>query len=262
MIDEAEKYGLQDVHAKLLLTLQAFDDLCRRKNIHYSLHGGALLGAERNGRLIPWDDDIDVSMVRSEYTKFENALEGEQSGCYLEKDVLWVPRFVYMCDGEAVHIDILVWDYISEKKLSQKLKINLLRAVQGMLKNEIDYSRFNLKEKLLLLVTHSIGALFTADFKYHLYYQIETKVFLGKKIFIHRSNDSFRGIKYILDKDYMSDYQVIKLENSYYMVNRRYKEFLIMEYGPNYLIPPPEKERIPAHSTLRNSITNNRRDSH
>lgn len=253
-MDEAAKYGLQEVHRKLLFALSAFDNVCRENNIKYSLHGGALLGAERNGKLIPWDDDIDVSMVRSEFCKFQAALSEKKGECFLEQGVMWVPRFVYLCEGEAVHIDILVWDYISEKKFEQKIKINLLRAVQGMLKSETDYSRFDLKNKILLYVTHAIGLLFSKKSKYRMYYKIETEMFQGKKLYIHRSNDSYRGIKYILDKNYMEEYQTISLENKLYMVNKRYKEFLIMEYGPDYLTPPPEEQRVPAHTNLRNTI--------
>lgn len=56
-------YGLEEVHSLLITALEKFDQVCRENGIYYSLHGGALLGAERNHKLIPWDDDIDVSMM-------------------------------------------------------------------------------------------------------------------------------------------------------------------------------------------------------
>ena len=49
--------------------LSKFDRFCGEHGIRYFITFGTLLGAVRHGDMIPWDDDIDVTMLRSEYYK-------------------------------------------------------------------------------------------------------------------------------------------------------------------------------------------------
>lgn len=61
---------LRQCQLVMLRMLKIFDYLCRKHGINYFLTGGSLIGAIRHGGFIPWDDDLDVAMLRSEYDKF------------------------------------------------------------------------------------------------------------------------------------------------------------------------------------------------
>ncbi|MDT3366475.1 MAG: LicD family protein [Bacteroidota bacterium] len=57
-------------YQKLLAeTAKAFDDLCRRHGIRYYAAYGTALGAVRHGGFIPWDDDMDVYLLRGDYDR-------------------------------------------------------------------------------------------------------------------------------------------------------------------------------------------------
>lgn len=49
-----------------LQTFAQFMHLCKRHGIQYMLYGGSLIGAYRHFGMVPWDDDIDVLVNRSQ----------------------------------------------------------------------------------------------------------------------------------------------------------------------------------------------------
>lgn len=61
---------LRPLQLTMLEILKVFDKFCREHDIKYSLYAGSLLGAVRHKAFIPWDDDLDVCMERSEYDRF------------------------------------------------------------------------------------------------------------------------------------------------------------------------------------------------
>ncbi len=136
-----------------LAVLAEVDRICRKHNIKYYAEWGTLLGAIRHGGFIPWDDDMDIVMLREDYTRFKKAAAAELPKefalhDYESKDNHWLflSRVVnrnHICFEEEhlnkyhnfpyiAAIDIFVLDYLykdSEKEKERSREIKLILAV-------------------------------------------------------------------------------------------------------------------------------------
>lgn len=69
-LTDAELHSLQQT---LLGILDDILSVCAAKDIRWTLGGGSALGAVRHHGFIPWDDDLDINMPRSEWPRFRDA---------------------------------------------------------------------------------------------------------------------------------------------------------------------------------------------
>ena len=73
---------LQETELDILLVIAAF---CEERGIEWFMDSGTALGAMRHGGFIPWDDDIDIGMMRGDYERFiELAQDGLPAGYSLQ----------------------------------------------------------------------------------------------------------------------------------------------------------------------------------
>ena len=128
---------------------QVFDDICKRHQISYMLFAGTALGAVRHQGIIPWDDDLDVVMLRSEYERFmeiaPRELNHEKYYLQVEFSEHWpmffsklrkngttcleryIPRDEKMHQG--IYIDIFPCDNLSDAAFLRKLQFAASKVV-------------------------------------------------------------------------------------------------------------------------------------
>lgn len=69
--------SLRRMQMRMLEMLQVIDAICRRHDIAYWLSGGSLIGAMRHQGFIPWDDDLDIEVLRPDFEKLMKLLPAE-----------------------------------------------------------------------------------------------------------------------------------------------------------------------------------------
>lgn len=72
-----EGSDLRRQQLRMMELLLAFDKICKKHNIRYWLIAGTLIGAARHHGFIPWDDDMDVQMLREDYERMLEILPQE-----------------------------------------------------------------------------------------------------------------------------------------------------------------------------------------
>ena len=67
-----------EIKNELIKMLQFFDEFCTIHGINYSIMSGTMLGTIRHNGFIPWDDDIDVGLLRPDYDKLIKILKNNE----------------------------------------------------------------------------------------------------------------------------------------------------------------------------------------
>lgn len=244
--------------------LSAVDAFCKENSINYSLSDGTLIGAIRHKGYIPWDDDIDISMTREDYDKFEKLFPFELDDKYqlisLNRDNNWLRPYPIIVDNRTlmveetrekahgVGIDLFPVDDVPDdledchrylrrlKLLSQLRAIKLLKWRQGR----------SLINNLLLYLLK--GCLFFISTKRLVRYCNRFAQINNGKNFSMCYQNSF-GVygKSPFSKSVFKDYIKVPFEDRHFMCFRNYDEYLCNTYG-DYMTLPPIEEQCSTHS--------------
>ena len=145
-----DEMKVMTAHQALLLEmLKDFDAVCRRHHISYQLFAGTALGAVRHHGFIPWDDDVDVILMRSEYDRLfaEAAGDFDPERYYVQREnsAHWPMQFSKLRRNhtaciekyhpkdplvhQGVYLDIFPCDNLSDRPLMRRLQFAASRAI-------------------------------------------------------------------------------------------------------------------------------------
>ena len=256
-------------HQKIMFDiLCAFADFCDEHNLLYFLDAGTLLGAIRHQGFIPWDNDIDVCMLRPDMDKFINLME-KQNFMLNDHIILEKPEdtfFTYFKLGDIrtdliefpgrhpthcyIYIDVFTKDGVKDRGRYSKYicnKCDKLALRHWLLKYSI--SRWKNNGSIFKRIIATIADVVfknknSAYFKQKkLIGKYITKYPLSKCEYVTTlSNGEFNGL---CDKKCFSDFVLLKFENRFFKAPIGYKKWMNVLYGSNYMeIPPVEKRHV------------------
>ena len=252
---ELQLYGLD--------ILSEVDKFCRENGIKYFLFEGTLLGAVRHKGFIPWDDDIDIAMLREDFDKFVKIFKS--SGYRVEHfDTLpnwWLyfakvrmlkktkfvtPSIKNILDYTGPRIDIFPLDYVPKEKSKKQVILGwVVKFWKRCLHNKIFCSskKHSIKGYILLF----LGRIFPYNFIVKninhygkLYNQKECQYVVSYGSAYSSKKETFP--LYMFEKTNDCNF-----ENKKFMISPYYDDILKKVYG-NYMELPPVEKRITKHS--------------
>lgn len=254
---------LQLAELEMLIEL---DRICRKYNINYIIDAGTLLGAVRHGGFIPWDDDIDVRMLRKDYEKFCRVCKKKLDDRYflqnhktddgyrwgyariLKKGTVYIRKdHEELKSKNGVFIDIFPSDDIPEKGIGYHFCNAFSWLCRKMLYSELGKIHAS---KLSSRIGFAFLDIFPKKWAHNGYdfMRIMFKDDKSKKVRCFGWGSSEETIGY--QREWFQNTRDIRFEGIVVKAPVKTHEFLVHSYGDDYMTPPPENERRPRHTAV------------
>ena len=225
------------IHAALLELLQAFDAICAREKLVYMLTAGTLLGAVREKGFIEWDVDVDLMMHRHDYDAFESCSEKYLPSLGLSlRYADRVPR-VYRTDNPSCNAEILIIDALPQNAWKRSYKVFMLKLLQGMSKQKIDYRKYTFTNRVLLSAASLLGRLTSEETKRRLYRQLSTLGNEENSEWVFFSNERYRFMNLKIDRSILAEAVRTAFADTELPVPKEWDKFLKIYYGDDYMTP-------------------------
>ncbi len=261
---------IKTIQALEIEILKEIDRICVENDIKYFLAGGSLLGAVRSGGSIPWDDDLDIGMLRGDYEKFRKICEenlqdkfefsspfnGSGSHYTIEKVRLKSTYFSTNYSSknsfpDGVFVDVLVYDQTSNSKIVQFFQTLILAIIYDC----IIVRWYNVARKKyhyrLTKILLPILRLFPWGF-YHGLFEFFVKLFKNKKDAEWLIDSVGKKLKDgPLPKAGLEDTVYVDFDDIKAPIPVDYTGYLNYAYGPNYMEKPNLSNRRCPHNFAR-----------
>ena len=243
----------------LLQLFREVDAICKKHNLRYVMAGGTLIGVLRNEGFIPWDDDVDIYMPKSDWDKFVEICKTEipQNRALYCSDVdrtytNGFPRYGGT-DSCAIHKHQIIGD----DKAGEIIDVLTLDPIPD---DDREYEKYRTHMMIytdLLNISMVVGARWEIPAFQYLYWLFRYKFFgkdrtlkkLEKIMFSYKEEECSRyamrwgGCPFLFDKDMMFPVKYMNFEGEKVMIPHRTSDYLIWHYGDEWSYIPPHGER-------------------
>lgn len=252
----------QDHQQALVGILREFDRVCRELEIPYVLFAGTALGAVRHGGFIPWDDDVDVMMLRPDYERFLREAERvlDTGRFFLQKEFSdhWPMFFSKLrLNGTAclekyhpkdplihqgVYMDIFPCDNALDSEPGRRLQFLASKVVIAKSLYKRGYDTDSTAKKFFMTACRLLPMKpFLAL----------TRMGKGDGGTVHSFLGGARGYgKNVFPRAYFTERCEAGFEGGQYPISAHYDELLKLLYGDYMRLPPPQERVIKQHAIL------------
>ncbi|MBR6740974.1 MAG: LicD family protein [Clostridia bacterium] len=246
--------SLREHQEALIVLLDEFDRVCKILNIPYVLFAGTMLGAVRHKGFIPWDDDLDVLMLRKDYARFLNEADTviDRKRFYLQKEFSehWPMFFSKLrlnqttclekyhpkdsnCH-QGIYMDIFPCDYAKNSEFGRKMQFWASKVVIAKSLSQRGYETKSIKKKLFIAVCR-----FLPRKPFWKYVAKEKRTGDMVHTFFSAAKDYSKNV---FPYAFITERTSIQFEGKKYPIPVNYHHLLSTMYG-DYMVIPSHRER-------------------
>ena len=264
-ITSQEKRKIQHLELDIL---KEVDRLCRMNGIHYSMGYGSLIGTIRHDGFIPWDDDIDICLLRKDYVKFKEICKKELNNRFFYQSNDTDSEYFLLYDKirlngsifkeshlssynihHGVYIDIFPIDYIPDNPVKQMVQFVCFHFFRsGLMSKYLVLSARKGKKKCIAAILRFLYCLFPLSTLYRHANNVATWYDKTPHKRIMNFLTPYR-LKEIFNADLYDEYTEHNFEDMKVEIVKQYDLFLKQIYGDYMKLPPTEK-RNTRHSIV------------
>ena len=260
-----DKETLRKVQLVQLEIAEDIKRVCRENGISYYLTAGSCLGAVRHQGFIPWDDDLDIGMLREDYEKFCKIAPEKLGEKYSfhnwynephhaipfskvrKKGTIYQEAKAAEGGANGIYVDVIVYDNVP----SQNVKLHLLKLylLQRLLLMKCGYlpwrdnGKTNWKQRLFYIPFQVLALFSNREALAKKFDQIAKTVDGSSgKVYTQLGERNFYSFK----REWLAETTEIPFEKELFSVPKMYHEYLTSAYG-NYMQLPPEDQRENRH---------------
>lgn len=264
MVYKDDRNKLRKLQLIELDILKEVDRICKKYHITYYMAEGSLLGAIRHNGFIPWDDDLDIMMLRKDYEHFlEVALleinknyEIQHSSTvknywspfikvrYLDNSEFSQAHIRHLTNHNGPLLDIFPVDNVSKKdSFGQHLQAIKIKLYRGMLGLKLYNKPRNIKSWIVYFLAkfYTVKSIHEKIDKTFKKYNDKTNKYLVNLASYYSYKKQTFPIKYYGKPRY------VKFEDMLVPVPKEAKKILAKIYGDDYMKIPPLEKRITKH---------------
>lgn len=245
-----------------LRILDVVSEFCIKNGITYWIDSGTLLGAIRHKGYIPWDDDIDIGMLRADYDRFSREFNKQHDKfrfvCIENTPGFYAPHGK-VCDTStvlyepdergqrlAINIDVFVYDNAPDDNEVVEEMYNTRDSLRKVfaIKNQRALGEGNLCKKVLRYLRKM---LYRACFRGDMISKMVENSKRYSKIDTQRVGNFTAYTRMVCNKRVFDSFIDVEFEGKFYKAPVGYDEWLRSFYG-DYMQLPPEEKRVSHHS--------------
>ena len=260
---------VEDARKIQLNILKHVDRICKDNQINYWLDCGTLLGAVRHAGYIPWDDDIDISMLRSDYCKFKLVCKRELPSEFFLQDydtdvdysgpikIRHVDSYYEERHKEklnhrkGIFVDVFPVDYRPDNRFAVSLQkiIYLIFSIfiEKKKTNQLNLGgrRFKFFFQIVFSFVNFFGRVLGVNKCMEIGLFITHKFNrLSKKRCCTYGFENYTSYKRSFFVDDIFPLSEVRFEGEYYPAPRNAGSHLIEIYGESYMELPPKENRV------------------